>query len=86
MAEIEESSHKEYVAEYYGYPKSLHRLEVRLNYDYLKRFESEDESNLLFNREVLTDIFHDALSRVIRFRRGRKRLHWKDILSSSNLR
>ena len=86
LAEIEESSHKEYVAEYYGCPKSLHRLEVRLNYDYLKRFESEDESNLLFNREVLTDIFHDALSRVIRFRRGRKRLHWKDILSSSNLR
>lgn len=86
LAEMEESSHKEYIAEYYGCPKSLHRLEVRLNYDYLKRFESEDESNLLFNREALTDIFHDALSRVIRFRRGRKRLNWKDILCSGSIR
>ena len=86
LAEIEESSHKSYIAEFYGNSKSLHRLEVRLNYDYLKRFESEDESNLLFSNEALADIYYDALSRVIRFRKKRKRLLWRDILCNGSIR
>lgn len=82
--EIAESSHKEYINEFYGNPKRLYRLEVHLNNEEIKAYcrllNIQQDLSMLKDRSLLTNMFYYHLSSVIRFTKGRKKLSWKDII------
>lgn len=86
-AEIENRSDKQYILEYYGNPKRLYRLEVRLRYRELKEFFASrhivPKAGVLLNADLLKEMFIYHLSAVIRFRRGRKRIRWTELLGMS---
>lgn len=81
--EIENASGKQYISDFYGQRKRLHRLEVRLNCEQIKRACSKTgvayELNLLETPESLDALFIYTLQSVLRFRRGRKVLQWEDL-------
>ena len=83
-AEIEQSSKKQYILDYHGNPKRLYRLEVRLHNqelkDYFANSHIEPSTDVLFNKELLKDMFYYHLSTVIRFTRGRTKIQWKELL------
>jgi hypothetical protein len=100
LAEIKnkdiDNGYKQYILDYYGCPnKSLHRLEVRVNAQNITNY-CEDEKHrvpmteeILFNNNLLTDMYFEFLSRVLSFTRVntsrtgkrylRKPIHWQDI-------
>lgn len=82
--EIENKSHKFYINEFYGYPKSLHRLEVHQNNQEIKDFCKTNnivqEISLLSNTQFLESMYYFHIQSLLRFTRKRKRLEWKDIL------
>lgn len=82
--EIESSSHKNYIKEFYGNPKSLHRLEIHQNNDEIKDFCKKNaitqDVSLIFNQEFLDSMYDAHLSSLLRFTRGRTRLVWSKIL------
>jgi hypothetical protein len=82
--EIESSSHKEYIKEYYGKPKSLHRLEVHQNNDEIKDFCKSNaivqDVSLIFNQNFLDNMYNAHLSSLLRFTKGRKKVSWDEIL------
>ena len=83
-AEIEQSSKKQYIMDYHGNPKRLYRLEVRLHNqelkDYFANSHIEPTTDVLFDKELLKDVFYYHLSTVIRFTRGRTKIQWKELL------
>lgn len=83
-AEIESESGKDYILNFYNNPKFLHRLEVHLNApeirDYCKSRRIRQSIDMIFDKEVLTDMFYYHLAAVIRFTKGRQKLQWKDLL------
>lgn len=86
-AEIDHSSDKHYILNYYGHPTRLYRLEVRLHYQELKDFfkmcdvcPSPDD---LFDSRCLELLFYYHLSAVIRFTRGRNKIAWKTIIDNN---
>lgn len=83
-AEIEQESEKEYILDFYGHPKKLHRLEVHLNSqemrDYFTSRRLEQELDVVFNKELLTEMFYYHLGAVIRFTNGRKKIDWRNII------
>jgi len=83
-AEIENSSSKNYIAETYGNPKKLHRLEVHFNNEQLKEYANKtgEEINIgtIFNDKVLFRLFYHTLNRLIRFECNGKKIEWWDIL------
>ena len=84
LAEIEHQSNKQYILDFYGRPKRLHRLEVRLGYqelrDYLCQQKSEVSPDILFQQSLLREMFFYHLSSVIRFARGRVPIRWEDVI------
>ena len=84
-AEIETVSDKDYILEYYGQPRFLFRLEVRLRYqelqDYCKREKLIQSAELVFDPAFLLGAFYYHLSAVLRFTKGRRRLAWEDIIA-----
>ena len=82
--EIETSSHKGYIKEFYGNPKSLHRLEVHQNNEEIKGFcKSHDiaqDISLIFEQDFLDAMYDAHLSSMLRFSKGRTKLEWRDIL------
>lgn len=84
-AEIENSSSKNYIADTYGDPKKLYRLEVHLNNDELKDYFKNDKHELnlglIFNEKKLFGLFYHTLERLIRFKRNGKKVEWWDVLS-----
>ena len=80
--EIAVSSNKEYIREFYGYPKTMHRLEIHHNCqeikDYLKG--AVQDITLLTDQEFLDGMFLTHLSSLLRFNKGRKHLEWQEIL------
>ena len=82
--EIETSSHKDYIKEYYGSPKSLHRLEVHQNNEEIKDFcKSHDivqDVSLIFEQDFLDTMYNAHLSSLLRFTKGRTKLEWQEIL------
>ena len=82
--EIESSSHKEYIKEYYGKPKSLHRLEVHQNNDEIKDFCKSNaivqDVSLIFKQKFLDDMYNAHLSSLLRFTKSRKKVTWDEIL------
>lgn len=81
--EIENASGKQYISDFYGRPKRLHRLEVRMNSEQIKRACLRTgvayDLNLLETPESLDALFIYTLQSVLRFRKGRKVLHWEDL-------
>ena len=81
--EIESASGKRYISEFYGYRKRIHRLEMRMNCEQIKRAVRKlglsYDLCLLEDRESLNAIYIYALQSVLRFRRGRKVLQWEDL-------
>ena len=80
-------SQKEYISEYYNHPKTLHRLEVRLNYneirDYYSKIGKKPFVMDILDTTLLTDIYYYHLSSVLRFSRRRKPIPWQEILGLS---
>lgn len=83
VAEIE-GSEKDYILDYYGNPKKLHRLEVHLNSqeiaDYFKFIGKVQDLHLLTDADFMDAMYFYHLSAVIRFSRGRNPLLWSDLL------
>lgn len=88
-AEIRDSSKKQYVLDYYGNPKRLHRLEVHLNsgkiHDYCDSRNIAQTTGLLFNQKFLSEMYLHHLSSVLRFTKGRNRISWPDIFSGRTI-
>ena len=80
-SEIAHSSRKDYILEFYGCPKSLHRLEVTLSTDFFREVPIRDLA-MLQNQEFLNKLFFDALPRLLRFTRGRTPVEWSEILTT----
>lgn len=83
-AEIDDHSDKRYILDYYGHPKRLYRLEIRLHYQELKdyfvmlgKYPSPED---LFDAESLKKMFFYHLSAVMRFTRGRRKIDWETLL------
>ena len=83
-AEIANSSSKDYIADLYGRPSKLHRLEVHLNNDELKDYFSRtgEELNIgtIFNERSMFRLFYYTLESLIRFERNGKKLDWWAVL------
>lgn len=87
--EIKSKSHKQYILNFYGNPKRLHRLEVRLNNDDIKGIAKSLgitlTEDIIFDINKLDAIYLQALHSLLRFTHGRKRLEWK-MLFDCNLK
>ena len=83
-AEIEFSSDKGYILDYYDSPVHLFRLEVRLHYqelqDYCRREGVAQSIEYLFDPAFLAGAFYYHLGSVLRFTLGRKKLDWQEII------
>ena len=81
VREIESHSHKHYILNYYGNPKRLHRLELRLNNPDIKaiakRLRMVITEDIIFDIEKLNSIYKKALESLIRFKKKRKKLDWQ---------
>ena len=86
-AEIEQNSDKRYILDFYGHPKRLYRLEVRLHYIELKEYFSKVNGEPIYetmtNQKLLQDLFFYHLSSVLRFTQGRKKLDWPTLIKCS---
>ena len=86
-AEVEQNTDKRYILDFYGQPKRLYRLEVRLHYQELKDYF--DKSNIvpvivtMSNQELLHDMFFYHLATVLRFTKKRKKLDWPTLINSN---
>lgn len=83
-------SDKTYISEFYGNPKALHRLEVRLNSDeirdYYKKQQRQQMVEDIFDEMFLTGMYYYHLGSVLRFTRGRNPVSWQDILGIDTTR
>ena len=81
--EIENASGMKYISDFYGHRKRLHRLEMRMNCEQIKRAckktKTRYQLDLITQQESLDAIFIYALQSVLMFRRGRKVLQWEDL-------
>ncbi len=83
MAEIRNSSDKEYILEYYAHPKKLFRTEVHLNNEQIRDYlvkRNIDLNPYMMDWSVLEDMFFHHLNSLIRFERGREKILWEDLL------
>ena len=83
-AEVEQNSEKRYILDFYGQPKRLYRLEVRLHYqelkDYFSKITGEPIIKTMSDQDLLQDLFYYHLSAVLRFTQGRKKLDWLTLI------
>ena len=83
LAEIRNSSDKEYILEYYAHPKKLFRTEVHLNNEQIRDYlvkRNIDLNPYMMDWSVLEDMFFHHLNSLIRFERGREKILWEDLL------
>ena len=83
LAEIRNSSDKEYILEYYAHPKKLFRTEVHLNNEQIRDYlmkRNIDLNPYMMDWSVLEDMFFYHLNSLIRFERGREKILWEDLL------
>ena len=83
LAEIRNSSDKEYILEYYANPKKLYRTEVHLNNEQIRDYlvkRNIDLNPYMMDWSVLEDMFFHHLNSLIRFERGREKILWEDLL------
>ena len=81
VREIESHSHKHYILNYYGNPKRLLRLELRLNNPDIKAIAKRlcmvITEDIIFDSNKLDAIYLQALHSMLRFTHGRKKLDWQ---------
>lgn len=86
-AEIQASSGKDYILNYYDNPKRLYRLEVRLHYqelqDYSRKNGRPQAVEMIFDPAYLEGAFYYHLSSVLRFTMGRRKISWQEIIASN---
>ena len=83
LAEIHNSSDKEYILDYYANPKKLYRTEVHLNNEQIRDYlvkRNIDLNPYMMDWSVLEDMFFHHLNSLIRFERGREKILWEDLL------
>ena len=83
LAEIRNSSDKEYILDYYAHPRTLYRTEVHLNNDEIRDYLQKrgiDLNPYMMEWSVLEDMFFHHLNSLIRFERGREKITWEDLL------
>lgn len=83
LAEVRNSSDKEYILEYYAHPKKLFRTEVHLNNEQIRDYlvkRNIDLNPYMMDWSVLEDMFFHHLNSLIRFERGREKILWEDLL------
>lgn len=83
LAEIRNSSDKEYILEYYAHPKKLFRTEVHLNNEQIRDYlvkRNIDLNPYMMDWSVLEEMFFYHLNSLIRFERGREKILWEDLL------
>lgn len=83
LAEIHNSSDKEYILDYYANPKKLYRTEVHLNNEQIRDYlvkRNIDLNPYMMDWSVLQDMFFHHLNSLIRFERGREKILWEDLL------
>lgn len=89
VAEVKNSSDKEYILSHYGYPKSLFRTEVHLNNEEIKDFFESNKIELTYwsfaDEILLEQIFFYHLNCVIRFEQGKEHILWQNILGKPKL-
>ena len=82
--EIESQGEKEYILQYYDYPKQLHRLEVHQNrdeiIDFCVKYNIELSEEMLYDYDILSQMFYYHLGSILRFTEGRRKIGWKEIL------
>lgn len=81
--EIENSSNKSYIMEYYGNPNKLYRTEVHLNNaEFREYIENRDiQFNVyMMDEAILEAMFFHHLNSVIRFKRGKDNIQWEHLL------
>lgn len=89
-SEIDKSSGKEYIREYYGNPKTLHRLEVHLNNQEIKDYcrnvvNVVQDIALLSDSKFLDAMYEYHISALLRFTQGRKKMEWNEILCNGRV-
>lgn len=87
LAEISNSSGKEYILNFYGNPTKLFRTEVHLNNTEIKDYL--DSHGLYFNyymidEALLEDMFFYHLNSVIRFKYGKQDIMWEQLLGRAS--
>lgn len=83
LAEILNSSDKNYILDFYANPRTLYRTEVHLNNDEIKAYLTTrgiDLNPYMMDWSVLEDMFFHHLNSLIRFERGREKILWEDLL------
>ena len=83
LAEIRNSSDKNYILDFYANPRTLYRTEVHLNNDEIKAYLTTrgiDLNPYAMDWSVLEDMFFHHLNSLIRFERGREKITWEDLL------
>ena len=87
VAEIKNSSDKQYILDYYGNPKKLYRTEVHLNAEdiknYVERIDVQYTPLILFDEAVLESMFFHYLGSVIRFKSRKMDAGWEHLLGRS---
>lgn len=89
MDEITSKSAKRYILDYYGNPKRLYRLELRLNNQDIRKISDglgiAITEDVIYDKERLDALYIQALQSMLRFTDGRKKLDWQ-MLFDCNLR
>lgn len=83
LAEIHNSSDKNYILDFYANPRTLYRTEVHLNNEQIRDYlvkRNIDLNPYSMDWSVLEDIFFHHLNSLIRFERGREKITWEDLL------
>lgn len=87
IAEIKNSSDKQYIMEYYGNPQRLYRTEVHLNAEdiknYVERRNIQYTPLIFFDTTILEDMFFHFINSVIRFQCKTKDVSWEHLLGRS---
>lgn len=87
IAEIKNSSDKQYIMEYYGNPQRLYRTEVHLNAEdiknYVERRNIQYTPLIFFDATILEDMFFHFINSVIRFQCKTKDVSWEHLLGRS---
>lgn len=89
MDEITSKSEKRYIIDYYGNPKRLYRLELRMNNQDIRKISDglgiAITEDVIYDKERLDALYIQALQSMLRFTDGRKKLDWQ-MLFDCNLR
>lgn len=89
MDEITSKSEKRYIIDYYGNPKRLYRLELRMNNQDIRKISDglgiAITEDVIYDKERLDALYIQALQSMLRFTDERKKLDWQ-MLFDCNLR